>query len=139
MAMRRNIPVSTIMTRFPIVVTPGTSIEKIHDIFEENDFHHLPVLSNGKVEGMISKADYVKVSHLIANNFGRKIGLKASGKNLTAKDIMSSPVLQIEPKDSIGLASDIFLSNRLHALPVVDDGELVGIVTSHDILSYAFE
>lgn len=137
--MRRNIPVSTIMTRFPIVVTPGTPLEKIHDIFEDNDFHHLPVINNGKVEGMISKSDYIKVSHLIANSFGKKIGLKASNKNLTARDIMSSPVLQIEPKDSIGLASDIFLSNRLHALPVVDDGELVGIVTSHDILSYAFE
>ena len=46
--------------------------------------------------------------------------------------------LVIEPEDTIGLAADIILSNKLHALPVVDDGTLVGLITNHDLLAFAF-
>jgi acetoin utilization protein AcuB len=57
---------------------------------------------------------------------------------MCAGDIMSREPLKIESADTIGLAADIFRANALHALPVVDDGELVGIVTSHDLLNYAY-
>ncbi len=38
-----------------------------------------------------------------------------------------------------GLAADIFLANKFHALPIVEDGILIGLVTSHDLLQYSFE
>jgi CBS domain-containing protein len=57
---------------------------------------------------------------------------------MLAEDIMSTNPLSIESADTVGLAADIFKANALHALPVVDDGELVGIVTTHDLLTYAF-
>ena len=59
-------------------------------------------------------------------------------KEMRAEDIMTANPLSIESADTIGLAADIFRANALHALPVVDDGELVGIVTTHDLLTYAF-
>ena len=46
--------------------------------------------------------------------------------------------MQLEPDDTIGLAADIFLANKFHALPVVEDERLVGIVTTHDLLKYSF-
>lgn len=46
--------------------------------------------------------------------------------------------IQLDPDDSIGLAIDIFLANKFHALPIVEDGALLGIVTTHDLLEYAF-
>ena len=137
--MKKNIPVSEIMTRSPVVVHPGTSIEKIHQLFEENEFHHLPVLDKGMVKGIISKSDYLKVRHMLTYSWSGVAGILEVYNNICAADIMSSPALLIEASDTIGLAADVFLSNTLHALPVVDDGELVGIVTSHDLLSYAFE
>lgn len=60
-------------------------------------------------------------------------------KDMIAEDIMTRDPLIIEPADTIGLAADIFRANALHALPVVEDGELVGIVTSHDLLTYAYQ
>ena len=65
--------------------------------------------------------------------------MKEGYNNIYASDIMSSAPLHIESEDSIGLAADIFLANKIHSLPVIDDGELVGIVTSHDLLLYAYE
>jgi acetoin utilization protein AcuB len=59
-------------------------------------------------------------------------------KEMRAEDIMSTNPLSLEPEDTIGLAADIFKANALHALPVVDEGELVGIVTTHDLLTFAF-
>ena len=45
----------------------------------------------------------------------------------------------LSPEDSIGLAADIFMANKFHALPVVDDNQLIGIITTHDLLAYSFE
>jgi acetoin utilization protein AcuB len=136
--MKKNIPVSRVMSRAPIFVAPGTSIDHIHRLFEEYDFHHLPVVDRGKVTGMISKSDYLKVRHMLSYSWSGIVGINDAYTRICARDIMSSPVLMIEPSDTVGLAADIFLSNRLHALPVVRDDELVGIVTSHDLLHYSF-
>ena len=46
--------------------------------------------------------------------------------------------LSINADDSIGLAADIFLANRFHALPIVEENRLVGMVTTHDLLLYSF-
>jgi acetoin utilization protein AcuB len=51
---------------------------------------------------------------------------------------MTPEPIVVDPDDSIGLAADIFLVNTLHALPVVEDNRLVGIITTHDLLKYAF-
>ena len=42
--------------------------------------------------------------------------------------------MTIEQDDNLGLAADIILANRFHALPVVDGVDLVGIITSHDLI-----
>lgn len=127
------------MTKSPVVVTPATPIDQIHNLFEINNFHHLPVLSHGKVVGMISKNDYLKVLHMLTYSWSGVPGIKEMYKNICAADIMSGSPIVIEPTDTIGLAADIFLANTIHALPVIDEGELVGIVTSHDLLSHAYQ
>jgi CBS domain-containing protein len=57
---------------------------------------------------------------------------------MTAEQFMTKYPVQLDPDDSIGLAADIFLANKFHALPIVEDGVLVGLVTSHDLLQYSF-
>jgi len=126
------------MTPHPVVVRPNTPIDEIHNLFEQNKFHHLPVLDGGVLKGMISRSDYLKVRHMLAYTWNGKVVIRDLYATMCASDIMTYEPLKIESSDTIGLAADIFLANALHALPVVDDGELVGIVTSHDILAYAF-
>ena len=131
-------PVGEIMTKEPIVIQPDSPIETIHNLFERNGFHHIPVLSKAKLVGIISKTDYLKIRHMLATTWSGETVWQDMYKEMRAEDIMTANPLSIESADTIGLAADIFRANALHALPVVDDGELVGIVTTHDLLTYAF-
>jgi CBS domain-containing protein len=131
-------PVAEIMTKDPIVVQPDTPIEVIHNLFERNGFHHIPVMGHAKLVGIISKTDYLKIRHMLATTWSGETICQDMYMEMRAEDIMSTHPLSIESADTIGLAADIFKANALHALPVVDDDELVGIVTTHDLLTYAY-
>lgn len=132
-------PVSTIMTRHLVTVSPAEGVERIHDLFEKNSFHHIPVVDHTRLVGIISKTDYVKIRHMLATTWSGETICQDMYQDMCAGDIMTREPLNIESADTIGLAADIFRTNALHALPVVDDGELVGIVTAHDLLSYAYQ
>lgn len=132
-------PVSEIMTRSLVIVKSEDTIDKIHQLFESHSFHHIPVVDHNKLVGIISKTDYVKIRHMLATTWSGETICQDMYKDMCAGDIMSREPLKIESADTIGLAADIFRANALHALPVVDDGELVGIVTSHDLLTYAYQ
>lgn len=132
-------PVADIMTRNPITVKPTTKIDRIHDLFETHTFHHIPVVEHLKLVGIISKTDYLKIRHMLATTWGGITICQDLYQDMCAADIMTPEPLKLEPADTIGLAADIFRANALHALPVVEDGELVGIVTSHDLLFYAYQ
>lgn len=137
--MDTSIPVSELMTRQVVHIEPETSIDELHRLFERHHFHHIPVLEHGKLVGIVSKTDYLKVRHVLAITWEGLTIVQDIYKDMTAADIMSKEPLKVESSDSIGLAADIFRANTLHALPVVDDGELVGIITPHDLLNYAFQ
>ena len=131
--MNQVISIKEIMTKELVIVQPDTGLQDIQQLFDQYDFHHLPVLEEGKLIGMISKTDLLKIVRL-----QHKSGAK-NKTSIIAKDLMTSYPLTLDPDDSIGLAADIFLANQFHALPIVDDDELIGIVTVHDILSYAYQ
>lgn len=60
-------------------------------------------------------------------------------RSLLVREVMVKQVAKLRPEDKIELAADIFRENLFHAMPVVDnDGKLKGIVTTFDLLNYAF-
>lgn len=138
--MLPNTPISEIMTINLVTVSPDSFVSKIMDLFNQNEFHHLPVVKPGNVlVGIISREDIQKVASLVALSTIEELWREPDTKALTAKDIMTKYPLTLDPDDTIGLAADIVLGNRFHAVPVVDDGQLVGLVTSHDLIAYAFD
>ena len=132
-------PVATIRTRTLVGMRPNDPIEVVRNLFEKNNFHHMPVVDHNKLVGIVSKTDYLKIRHMLATTWSGETICQEMYKDMIAEDIMTRDPLIIEPADTIGLAADIFRANALHALPVVEDGELVGIVTSHDLLTYAYQ
>jgi acetoin utilization protein AcuB len=137
--MNPNLLVADIMTRRVVTVQPDVSISHVHDIFENNTFHHLLVQEHGKVVGVISKSDYYQFRHMLSVSWGGEVKVQEWFADLCVRDIMTKNPVCIESMDTIGLAADIFMVNRFHCLPVVDDGELVGVITSHDLLAYAYK
>jgi acetoin utilization protein AcuB len=137
--MNPNLPVAGIMTRQVVTINPEMSISRVHEIFEKHSFHHLVVVEEGNVVGIVSKSDYYQIRHMLSISWGGEIRVQEWFSDLCVRDIMTKKPVCIESSDTIGLAADIFMVNRFHCLPVVDDGELAGVVTSHDLLGYAYK
>jgi CBS domain-containing protein len=127
------------MTTELVTVSLETNAEAIQTIFREHDFHHIPVVDKGEaLIGIISKEDFFKVSYLISYNTTGKTWTEKEYQALKANDFMTKFPLTLDPDDTIGLAADIFLANKFHSLPIVEDGKLVGMITAHDLLEYGF-
>jgi CBS domain-containing protein len=137
--MNPNLTLQEIMTPNPVTVQPNTTLGDVRQLFSKNSFHHVPVTGpGGELLGIISREDFFKVAYVLSVEATRSANAKSKFQHLIAEDIMTRYPLQLSPDDTIGLAADIFLANKFHALPIVEDGQLVGIVTSHDLLSYSF-
>ena len=137
--MNPNITVREIMTANPVTVQTDASLNSLREMFSRNSFHHVPVTGvGGELVGIISREDFFKVAYVLSIEANRASSAKSHFQHLCAEDIMTKYPLQLSPDDTIGLAADIFLANKFHALPIVEDGQLVGIVTSHDLMAHCF-
>ena len=136
--MNADKAISTIMTTQLVTVGPNKPAKAIQDIFREYDFHHIPVVEGDKLVGIISKEDVFKLSYVLSLQTTGKTYSEKEYKTLKAVDIMTKYPITLDPEDSIGLAADIFLANQFHALPIVEDEQLLGLVTTHDLLKFSF-
>ena len=128
----RNIMSSEITSVDPLCIG-----SEIAELFEKNDFHHIPVVnSNNKPVGIISASDYYQLQH----HFTRlqldksKEENKKIFRSVLAQEIMTPNPVCMEEDASIGDAVDIFIKNKIRALIILKDGKLAGIVTPIDIL-----
>lgn len=138
--MNPNISIRTIMTTDLVTVNPQDSVKSIKALFNKNDFHHLLVVDNRNgLVGIISKIDFYQFTQTLTLQTTGKTWSKHQYETVTARDIMTESPFVLDPDDTIGLAADLFLANQFHALPVVEVDELVGILTTHDLLKYCFE
>lgn len=137
--MNPNNTIRSIMTTNLVTVRPETTIADVGAIFGENSFHHLPVVKAGNfLVGIISREDYFRLYKTLSKNTSGHVWTHKEIAALNASDIMTEYPMTLDPDDTIGLTGDIFLANKYHALPIVEDDELLGIITVHDLLSYDF-
>lgn len=140
--------IKDIMTVKVISVTPLTKVSEIAKILGENRIGAVPVLDDEKrVVGIISESDLflkekgipfsvVKIPHLF-NEWVEPTKLEALYRDIdsrTASDVMTSPVITVQPDDDIGAAAELMYRNKISRLPVVKEGVLVGIVSRADII-----
>ena len=132
--------VGQIMTTPVITVSPDDTMSKVQDIFRMNNIHHIPVVDKGKVVGIISKSDYFRLLHgftLFRTEKSNEYN-DAIMRSLLVGEVMTKQVATLNPEDSLEMAAGFFRENLFHALPVVDKGKLVGIITTFDLITYAF-
>jgi CBS domain-containing protein len=127
-------PISQIMTPHPITISPDDNLQKAQEIFENNAIHHIPVMSMGKLVGMLTKSDFSFFKRTNNSAEYDKIVIDVKLKNTEVKSVMTTRLGKLDVDDRINVALDIFRRNLFHALPVMDGDTLVGIVTTHDII-----
>lgn len=132
--------VAQIMSTPVITVGPNDTMSEVQDIFRKNNIHHIPVVDDGKVVGIISKSDYYRLLHgftLFKTQKSEQYN-DAIMRSLLAGEAMTRQVATLAPGDSLEMAVGFFRENLFHALPVVDKGRLIGIVTTFDLLTHAY-
>ncbi len=129
-------PVSTIMTPHPICVGAHESIAAVAKLFEGHKIHHLPVIEEGSLVGLISKSDYLLFRRGFNNENNQKMEEEVRLNNFQARDIMTKGLAKLEPSDKINVALEIFKENLFHGIPIVEDDQVVGIVTTYDIIKH---
>ncbi len=138
--MKENTLISEIMTRYVITVNPNTTVDKVLEMFGNEQIHHLPVTTNGQLAGIISKIDVYRITHCI-DLFRSKSNEEYNHKllkSLLAEEIMTKDVVTLSPNDTVMKAAALFSQNRYHAIPIVQDGKLVGILSTFDLVEFAF-
>ena len=120
-------PIANIMSTDLITLSPDAPLYKAKIIFETNNIHHIPVVEYKKLVGILSHSDFLKL-------LDREDPV-VDMDNMTVNDIMTEHLGKLQPDDTLRTAVDLFTLNYFHALPVVEDGELVGIITTHDVLN----
>ena len=137
--MNFTAPISSIMSRKLITVTPGDTMTTVKQIFENQRIHHIPVVKFTRLVGMISKTDYMHFLRGSNTTPYDQLIEESRLHNYKVEDIMTKGMATLESTDRINVALQVFSENLFHAIPVVDNGELVGMLTTFDILKALLE
>ena len=117
------------MTREVVTVGPETTAAEALALCREKGIRHLPVLEGGWLVGMISDRDLRSATPALGDP-DRAQALE----RIRVADEMAKEVATVRPEDPIEEAAIEMYERKIGCLPVVDDGDLVGIVTSSDVM-----
>ena len=125
-----NEKVKKIMTKDPITVVVGDTVEKATEILKKYKIEHLPVIDKDhKLIGILSFFDLWEIDKP-----------RDDYKKILVGDVMTKRVAKLNPDDKVGSVAEIFLENLFEAIPIVDDDNtLVGIVTMVDVIWYEYK
>ena len=160
---REGTPVSLcakdLMRRDVAVVESSATLGDLERSFSEAKVSGFPVLENGRVVGVISRADVVnQLAHDQngASTFYAEIGTLDSGdvlatfdeiasragktgEQMSIAELMTHAIVSVAPDDSLQQVARTIMEHRVHRVLVVDGGQLVGIVSSLDLVRLVAE
>ncbi len=134
--MKKNEPIDQILTRDVETVHVGMAVSDVRKLLANSGFHHAPVLSGKKLVGLIAATDILGIS---------VDGVGADERSMDAyldhtfsiEKLMTTDLHTLPVKSTIADAAELLSEGSFHAVPVVDDaGQLVGLVTSTDLIRY---
>ncbi|MGZ5443590.1 MAG: CBS domain-containing protein [Thermoanaerobaculia bacterium] len=110
--------IQDMMSKQVIRVAPETLVAAAREKLRTDEISHLVVMDGKRLAGVISEKD-----------------LNGAGDDKPVAAVMSRRVVTIEPSATLRRAAGILRGRGIGCLPVVDDGALVGILTTSDILT----
>ena len=124
--------ITSIMTKNVVCVKPDQVLLDVKHIYEKKKFHHhIPVVENEKLIGMVSLIDFMYNISGAGINDDNKVY-----SELKVKDIMTSKPYSLTVDATIEDAAKVLTNGKYHAIPIVEDSKVVGIVSTADIISY---
>ena len=115
--------ISSVMVKDVFTVPKTMQLEDVAKLMLDNGIGSVPVMDDDeKMVGIVSKADFVTLATGIAFD------------KIAVKEVMSKELVTVSPTERIIHARRQMIENHVGRVPVVDDGELVGMITSKDLM-----
>jgi len=116
-----------------VTVTKNDRMTTAKKILQEKNIRHLPVVEGKKLVGLVTNMDIRKAEASPATSLEIR-ELHYLLDKLTVGEIMTRNVITISPDISVEEAATLLHDNKIGCLPVVEDGNLVGIITENDVM-----
>lgn len=120
------------MTPDPVTISPDTSFPEAFRIMREKRIRHLPVLENKKLIGVVARTDLLHASPSPATSLS-VFEISYLMANLHIREVMSTPPVTVPEDLPLEEAASIMVEKKIGCLPVMRDGEMVGLITETDI------
>ena len=114
------------MRRAPITVGEQTSLGDAYQQMKQHGIRHLPVLRDGRLSGILSERDILR--------YRATVDISLSWQRAKVGEAMVSPPQTAGPDDSLTEIAGRLAAAKIGAMPVVERGTLVGLVTTTDVL-----
>jgi CBS domain-containing protein len=145
----------------PVVATVASTcpLPDLERAFTKYGISGFPVVDDGCLVGVVSRSDVVRqicversTSEVISDYYHEQSRFSSSSyfqsfddiaesvgrriEHLTVADVMTPEIISIRPDEPVSDAAQIMVERRVHRVPVVDDGQLIGLLTSMDIVRH---
>ena len=120
--------VRSIMTSDVVTLNPHQTLAEARAIFMDKKIHHIPIVNGRKLVGLITSWDLFKLGKSADDYASTEI-----------TEVMTTKIATLDPDQHIGAAAEVLMEHLFHAVPIVDDEHnLLGIITTYDILKYEY-
>ena len=114
--------ISSVMIKDVLTVPETMQLDDVAKLMLDNGIGSVPVMADGAMVGIVSKADFTTLAVGIAFD------------KITVKEIMSKDVIAVSPTERLVHARRLMIESNVGRLPVVEEEKLVGMVTSKDLM-----
>lgn len=129
------IKVSDWMSRGVLAVEPFDSIAVARQVMAKHRVNQLPVVEGEKLVGIVTDRD-IRDAYPTSIMINRAKEIDQFAESHTVEEFMSYNVMSVRPQTPLVAAVKLLRRQRVGALPVVEKGKLVGIITRSDILDF---
>ena len=115
--------VRDVMTSSVEWVAPDTSVVEVAQLMKKDDVGSIPICKENKLIGVITDRDIVL----------KVVAAGGNTNNISVKDVMSTDIISVSADQDVHEAADLMSRNQIRRLPVLEKGELVGILAIGDL------
>lgn len=136
--MKKRVPVSEIMSRDLITLTTSDDLVTAEELFKKHNIRHIPVINGKAIVGILSYTDLLRISFADAVDDDERVDTMVYNM-FTISQVMARDVISVPSNTTIREVAKFLAKKEFHALPVVDNEKLVGIVTTTDLINYLLD
>jgi CBS domain-containing protein len=127
--------VRDLMSREVVTLNADENLGLADDIMRLGRIRHMPVLQKGKLLGILSQRDLFRAA------ISSVLKLRPAAERewlarIPVREAMTAPVITVSPEARVKEAVGIMIEKRIGCLPVVEDGQLVGLLSESDCLHH---